>query len=248
MAVTPRRPQPEPRRGLVGLLRATATLYRSQLPVVLSVSAAIVVSVDLIMGLGLHQIAGRYQARASQGAGLVGLAVSVLVLTPLITGAMAHLLVEVYAERRPRAPQVLQRALDLFAPMLVVVALYAAAVAAGLSLLVLPGVYLFVLWYFASLCAAIEGRRAFGALQRSAELVSGRWLRTLGSVFVLNVAGAVPPLALGIAVDAAARAVDLRAVSLVGTMAVQILSLSFVALGGGLLFFDLRAGRPVRAG
>lgn len=248
MAVTPRHPEPDPRRGPVGLMRATLTLYRSQLAVVLSVSAAIIITVDLIVGLGLHQIAGRYQARTSQGAHLVRLAVSVLVLTPLVTGAMAQLLVEVHADRRPRTPQVLQRALDLFAPMLVVVALYAAAVAAGLSLLVLPGVYLFVLWYFASLCAAIEGRRAFGALQRSAELVSGRWLRTLGSVLVINIVGAVPPLALALAIDAAARAVDLRAVALVGTMVVQILSLSFVALAGGLLFFDVRAGRPVRAG
>lgn len=248
MAVTPRRLEPDPGRGLVGLLRDTATLYRSQLPVVLSVSAAIVISVDLIVGLGLHQIVGRYQARASQSAELIGLAVSALVLTPLITGAMAQLLVDVYADRRPRAPQVLQRALDLFAPMLLVVALYAVAVAAGLSVLVLPGVYVFVLWYFATQCAAIEGRRAFGALQRSAELVSGRWLRTLASVLVINVAGAVPTVLLGLAVNAIARAVDLRAVSLAGTMVVQILSLSFVALGGGLLFFDLRAGRPVRAG
>ena len=230
------------RRDLRGLLRATFRLYRAHLGTVLAGTGAIVVVIDLIMGAGLNQIGSRYQSHPKGSVSTIEVLVSLFVLTPLINATHAQLVLDVAEGRGASARRAVQRALDVFAPALVAVLLYAAAVFVGLAL-ILPGIYLAVLWYFATQSVAVEGRRALGALRRSGELVTGQWLRVLGYITVITAIGLAPGLLLGSLIDDAARAVDAQMVSLVGTMLVQIFSLSFVALAAALLFFDLRAGR-----
>jgi hypothetical protein len=229
-------------RDLGDLLRTTAALYRQNLGTVLAIAGAIVVTVDLIVGIGLNEIGSRYRSSLGPGAGTVQVLVSLLVITPLINATAAQLVLELSRDRRPRAREVLQRGLDVFAPALIAVVLYAVAVAAGMFVLVLPGIYLLVLWYFATQSVTIDGRRGFAALQRSGELVGGAWFRVAGILLVVTAVGnVVPALAIGAAVDAAAKAADAQVVALAGTMLIQLFSLPFVALAAALLYFDLRA-------
>lgn len=234
-------------RDLGELLRTTVMLYRRHLGTVLVVTGAIVVTVDLIVGAGLNEITSGYHADLGRGASAIQVLVSLLVLTPLINATAAQLVLDVSRGHRPQPVAVLQRGLDVFAPALLAVVLYAVAVALGM-VLIFPGIYLLVLWYFATQSVAIEGRRGFGALQRSGELVSGGWFRVLGIVLVVTVIGnVIPVLSLGLAADAAAKAANAQVVALAGTIVIQLFSLSFVAIAAALLFFDLRARRAGRA-
>lgn len=234
-------------RDLPDLLRTTAQLYRQNLGTVVAVSAAVVVTVDLIMGIGLNEITSGYRTNPGRGVNAIEVLVSLLVITPLMNVTAAYLVLDVSQGRRPRPLPVLQRGLDVFAPALLAIVIYAVAVGAGM-LLIFPGIYLLVLWYFAAQSVAIDGRRGFGALQRSGELVSGSWFRVLGILFVITLIGnVIPALVLGIPVDAAARAADAQVVVLLGTMVIQLFTLSFVALAAALLYFDLRARRSGRA-
>lgn len=235
------------RRDLRELLRTTFGIYRSSLATVLAITATIVVVVDLIEGIGLNQIVGHYQAKPTLSVFRIQLLVLLFVLTPLVNASVALMLLDLSKGNTPRALPTIQRGLDVFAPALIAVILYAAAVVSGALLLVLPGIYFLVTWYFATQAVAIEGRRAFGALARSGELVGRQWFRVLAILVVVTIIGsALPMLLLRAAIEPAAKALDAQAVVLVGNMIAQVFSLSFVSLVGGLLFFDLRAARAER--
>src|SRR5947199_3506352 len=150
----------------------------------LAVTGAIVVTVNVIVGLGLNEFGSHYRSDLGSGARSIQWLVSLLVLGPLINATAAQLVHEVAEGREPRPMEVLQRGLDVFAPALVAAILYWVAVVAGLFVLVLPGIYVGVLWYFATQSVTIERRRGFGALQRSGELVSGQWFRVAGVLLV----------------------------------------------------------------
>lgn len=231
------------RRTLFELLRTTLDVYRVHAGTLLAVTGSIVFVLDVIVGLGLKQITTRYQAHPRQSVATIEVLVSLFVLTPLVNAAYARVLLDLADGRAPRARRAIQSALDVFAQVLLVVVMYAAAVFLG-SFLLFPGIYIAIVWYFAVQAVVIEGKRSTAALGRSAQLVSGNWFRVLGIVIVISLIGLAPGVALSYAADAAARAADAQVVSLVGTMLVQIVSLSFISVAATLLFFDLRAASP----
>ena len=77
----------------------------------------------------------------------------------------------------------------------------------------------------------------------------GSWWRVLGVVIVLNVVAGIFGLIIQTPFMAMADAADSGAIALVGTILGNAVTLSFVALAGTLLYFDLRvrAGGPVLA-
>lgn len=231
-------------RDLPDLLRTSLILYRQSLGPLLAVTAAIVVTVNVIVGVGLNEFTSHYRSDLGSGARWVQVLVSLLVLSPLVNATAAQLVVELSQGRRPRPVEILQRGLDVFAPALLAVVLYWVAVLAGLFVLIFPGIFLLVFWYFAVQAVTLEGRRGFGALQRSGELVGGSWFRVAGILLVVNLLGnVIPVVALGAAFDAAAQAADAQVVALAGATLIELFSLSFLALAAALLFFDLRARR-----
>ncbi|HST55386.1 MAG TPA: hypothetical protein VLJ42_05760 [Solirubrobacteraceae bacterium] len=231
----------ERRRTLGELLRTSLRLYTTNLRTVLTVTGAIVVTVDLIMGLGLNQLTSGYQAKPAQSVTYVELLVQLLVLTPLVNATAARLVLELSNGRRPSPSEALQHGLDVFAPVLVVVIIWVAAIAAG-SLLIFVGIYFLVIWYFGTQAVAVEGLSGFAALRRSAELVSGNWLRTAAALLAITLVGnLIPGLVVAFAADALAHAADAQVIVLLGSMLTQLFSLSFIGLAIALLFFDLRA-------
>ncbi len=174
---------------------------------------------------------------------IVDVLILFFVLMPLVNAMQALLLGELGAGRRPRLREIVVRALELFAPALLAAVMYAAAMAIGFTLIV-PGIYILVIWLFATQSVVIDGRRGFGALARSYELVLGNWFRVFATIAVVWVLGSVVPmLVAGLAVDAAGKALNAQIVVFVGDTLIEVVTLSFVALATGLLFFDLRAAR-----
>jgi hypothetical protein len=231
------------RRDLPELLRTSLRLYRENARTLLAVTATIVLTVDLIMGIGLGQLSAAYQSTVPKRVSYVELLVQLFVLAPLVNATVALLVLDRSAGRQPRLREVLQRGLDVFAPALLVVVLWALAVLAG-SLLIVLGVYFLVIWYFGVQCVAVEGRRGLAALQRSAELVSGNWFRVAGLLLTISLLGnLVPGLVVALAADALAQAANAQVIVLLGTMIVQTFSLSLIGVATTLLFFDLRVRR-----
>ena len=117
----------------------------------------------------------------------------------------------------------------------------------GFAALILPGIWLFVRWYFAPQAVVVDGRRSLGALERSAELVSGSWWRVLGVLIIATIAVAVPGALIQVPFNAWARSADSSALSLVGQVVASALTAPFEALMLTLLYFDLLARRSLPA-
>jgi hypothetical protein len=233
------------RRRLGELISFVGSVYRANAGTLLAISAPIVLVIDLIMGIGLGQVTGHYQAHVSQRVAIVELAVLWLVLAPLLNVTVALWLQERAQGRRPSASAAIQRGLDVFAPTLVAVVLWIVAILAGLVLL-FPALYFLFFWYFAPLAVAIEGRRGFGALQRSNELVTAAWLRAVGVLFSAYALTALASIAIGLGAVALAKAANAQVLVLVGDMLLQVAVLPLVGLTAAALFFDLRAARAER--
>ena len=237
------------RDSLGGLLEDSLRVYVNRFGTFLAITGAIVVPISLIVeGIGLRHLSAPYPA-PELSPQLLGVgALQGLITGALVTPGCIHQLLAVAQGREAGAGDSLRAALDAFAPVLAVTALYALAVMAGLVLLVLPGVFLAVRFYVATQAVVIEGRRGTGALRRSFELVRGSSLRVLWVVFAtMFLVGAVGVL-IQFPFDAAARSADSAAPLLAGSMLAQTLTTPVVALVSTLLFFDLRARREAEGG
>ena len=210
----------------------------------LALSAAIVVPVHLIVeGIGMEQLTAGFDDSPDAAEAIIPTLVSFLVVAPLINAICIHALHSVGAGERPRARRALAQGLEDFAPIFFAVVLAGIGIALGLVLLILPGIYVAVRWYFVPQAVVVEGKRGAAALVRSGELVRGMWWRTFGLVLLANLAAFLPGVLLITPFDAIADNTDRAVWSLVGTMATEMITAPFVALFSTLLYYDLRARR-----
>ncbi|MCA1688925.1 MAG: hypothetical protein LC720_00260 [Actinobacteria bacterium] len=230
----------------VGLLLSRSwAIYRAHLGMILQVAGGVVVVVDLILAAGLGQLTAGYDASSSSGGQVVSIAASAFVTTPLITAMLARAVLDVAAGEQPSVRRSVRCGLDLFAPLLIVMVLWAAAVFAGLLALFIPGIYIAVSWYFGAQAVVIDDRRGLAALARSGELVRGRWWRAAATGVVLQVAVLIPGSVVSVVFDEAARAANSTAILVLGGIVAQTFALPFVAIGATLFYLDLRSGpRP----
>jgi len=233
-------------RDVVELLRDAGNVFFRHPETVLVLGAAIVIPVELVvLGVGLEQLSGPYEARVSNAELGVSTAVSFFVIVPLVTAAVIGVLDDDARGERPRAGRSLQAALDAFAPLLGALVLAALGIALGLLALILPGIYLLVRWYFVPQAVMVAGERGRGALEASASTVQGSWWRTAGIVLLVNLLLAGIGLLVLAPVRAAAEAADREAVALAGTIVLDIVTVTYTAVVSTLLFHDLRARKSL---
>jgi hypothetical protein len=231
-------------RDISALFADALGVYFRNARVFLALSASVVVPVHMVVeGLGMEKLTGGYVSSPDEVDIVIPLLVSFLVVAPLMNAVCIHALHTVAAGARPRVAEALPAALESFAPIFFAVVLMGLGIALGLVLLVLPGVYLAVRWYFTPQAVVIEGARSTGALTRSWDLVSGSWWRTFGLIVMANLAAILPGLLLIAPFDAVAESSDRELWSLVGTMTAETISAPFVALYSTLLYYDLRSRR-----
>jgi len=227
-------------RGVGELIATTLGLFRRHSGLFLSVSllvvAPAVVLVDGVWGRALRE--GPH-AHASQAASSTLALLTTLVIPPLVTALHAVIVRELGAGRVPGRMEALRAAAPRFPSAIAAVALYTLGVTVGLVLLIVPGIWLGVRWYFAAQAAVLDGVPARVALERSAALVDGRWGAAAGALvagmLAFGLAGVVAGMLAGLVTQPVAY------VSL--TTVIQAVALSLSALYGTLLFFALRAAR-----
>jgi hypothetical protein len=159
----------------------------------------------------------------------------------LITSLHAVIVRDLGAGRVPSTAEALRAAAPRMAPAVAVVALFTVAVAAGLVVLVVPGIWIAVRWYFGAQVVVIDGAGPVEALRRSAELVRGRWWSTFGALLLSGLAFTLVGTIVGLLVGVLFGAVDVPALYVAAITIVQAVALSLTALFGTLLFFLTRA-------
>jgi hypothetical protein len=238
---------PEPLPTIGDLLGRTFAFYRRYLRLVALVTFPVVAFVDVVIGAGLGELTASAHRTLPVGDYYISYAAEACVTVPLVTTSIARAVVrDRLGGDPPLARQVFQEGLDLFIPALLVVLVVAVVVAAGLFVLLIPGIYVAVSWYFAVQAVAVDGRRGFGAITTSADLVRGNWWHCAGIgicyFIVLLFASLVPQGIFG----SLAIATNSDALVVVGDVVLDSIVLPFIAIGSTLYYLDLRtrAGMP----
>ncbi|HYV15416.1 MAG TPA: hypothetical protein VE972_05310 [Conexibacter sp.] len=227
-------------RGIGELLTTAIVLFLRHsglfLSVTLLVVAPVVVLVDGAWGGALHD---GPNAHPSSAASLVSAMFVAFVVPALVTGLHAVIVREMGEGHVPGVGEALRRVGPRIPAAMGAVVLYSIGVGIGFILLVVPGIWLLVRWYFAAQSAVLNGTGPQQSLEASAELVKGRWWTTLLALIAagvtFGVVGALCRLAAG-TVDDGVLYVTLLTV-------IQAVTLSLSALFGTLLFFTMRAER-----
>lgn len=210
----------------------------------IALSAAIVIPVEVaVEGIGLEMLTSSYDESPPLAETAVPTVVGFLVMTPIITAICIYALHAIAAGERPSAGQVFVAGFEAFTPLFGAVVLAAIGIAVGFLALIVPGVYLYVRWYFVPQAVVIEGARGPAALTRSSQVVEGFWRRTLGLVLLANLAVAIPGLVLLVPFTAIAASTDQAVWALVGTILTTSVTAPFVSLYSTLLYYDLVARR-----
>lgn len=231
-------------RGIWELLGDAFNLYLRNFLTLFAIGFAVVLPVQLIVsGVGLEELTSSYRETDNKAELLIPLIVSYLVVAPLIAAATIHMLQRLADGKRPHAGPSIQAGLDVFAPVFLAVLLSGAGIALGLVLLIVPGIYVAVRWYFVAQSVVIDGARSTEALRGSWRLTDGYWFRTFGVVLLANVVAFLPASIVILPLQALAESADRQAIALAGMILTEALTAPFVALVSTLLFFDIRARR-----
>jgi hypothetical protein len=226
------------------LFRDALSVYGAHLLTFLAIGAAIVVPVQLVVsGFGLGQFDAPYDKSPAPAEAIIPTAVTYLVVAPLITAICIHALRSVAAGEGPAAGRAILEGFEAFTPLFAAVLLAGIGVAVGL-ILILPGIYLGIRWFFTPQAVVIDGERGLGALRRSGDLVQGSWWRTFAIVLVAQ----FPGILIGLPFGALAAGSDRQLFALVGEIVTQTVAAPFVAILATLLYYDLRARKGAVSG
>jgi hypothetical protein len=231
-------------RDVGALLRDSLAVFTRHWLLFIALSAVVVVPAELIVeGIGMNMLTSSYDDSPSLAQAAIPSVVEFLVVTPIIAAICIYALHQIAEGHRPSAGQVLVAGFEAFTPLFAAVVLAAVGIALGLLVLIVPGVYLAVRWYFVPQSVVIEAARGTQALSRSGMLVTGFWWRTFGLVLLANVLIAIPAFILLTPFTAVAESADRAVWALIGTAVTTSVTTPFVALYSTLLYYDLLARR-----
>ncbi|HEU5106528.1 MAG TPA: hypothetical protein VFU11_11890 [Solirubrobacterales bacterium] len=163
----------ESRVGVGETLRETFAIYRAHAGVLLPVAFWLFLSVAVLEALFDESIA------------LVSLALLALVLTFLYQGLVVGLVRNDRAGRRDSSiGELVRSVLPVLLPLVGVGLIGAIGIFFGTLLLVIPGLYLLVIWAVAAPAVVIERKGVFDALGRSRQLVRGHGWQVLWVMLV----------------------------------------------------------------
>jgi hypothetical protein len=235
-------------RDAGALLRDSIVVYIRHFWTFLALGALVVVPSELIVsGVGLEQLSSGYDDTPTFAEAAIPAVVSYLVVAPLITAICVYALQSVAAGGSPRAREALVRGFESFSPIFFAVLLAALGILLG-AVLIVPGIYLFVRWYFVPQAVVLEGAHGAGALRASGRLVEGAWWRTLGLIFLVNLVAVLLVFVLNAPFAAAADNADRALWALIGEIVGSSLVQPFGALYSTLLYFDLKARKRATLG
>ena len=163
----------------------------------------------------------------------------------LATAACFRAIAQAYLGEQADWRSSLRYALRLTPSLLLVTLLNALGVLLGFLLFILPGIWIYVAWAFATPVLLVEGLRGRAALGRSFRLVKGRWWRTFGVLVVGFILAAIVStivqsvFLIGIVVGEDNDALVLVLSAIAGSVGLAVTT-PFQAALLAVLYFDLR--------
>jgi hypothetical protein len=225
-------------RTLGELIGQTFELFGRHLATFLTLTLLVVAPIVIVVDGGWGgALADGGDADPSAAAAGVSLALDLVVIPPLVTALHVAVVQALGRGEEPTVGAALRAAAPRLAAAVGTVALYTVAVAVGLVLLVVPGVWLAVRWYFGAQAAVVDGLGPADALRRSAQVVQTRWWRTFGVLLAFGLITGVVAAGVG----AILGEIDNGAIYTSGYVLLQAVVVSLSAIFGTLLFFDSRA-------
>jgi hypothetical protein len=188
-------------------------------------------------------ISGLLQGLLNNGGGLIlvllATAVS-LIAQALYTGFVVTLVNDVRDGHRDQtAGEMVSSARHAIVPLIVNGVLRGIAIAIGLILLVVPGLYLMTIWAVTSPAIVVEKDDSISAFGRSSELVKGQGWPVFGAILVAFLIS----FGVGLVAVAIGTAIGLAGIIIL-VIAAGIFTAPIPALVASILFFDLGGGAP----
>jgi hypothetical protein len=227
----------EQERSVASIIAQALDLYQSYPLLFLILASAVVAPYELavLVVTGSGSLA-RHPHESAGTAVLLGL-LDLALVGPLVSALHVHAVVAIGAGNRPRLIGVALRGLRVLPVVAASVIVAGLGIGLGFIALVVPGILLALRWSVVAQVAAIDQEGWLPSLRRSGVLTSGHYRHIFGLLLIVGL------LASGIATGARAipAGSGTGAPSVLLGFAVHALTLSFSALTGAILYFDLRA-------
>jgi hypothetical protein len=173
-------------RGLKLLLARLPAFYLINLIVLMPL---ILIQIILPIAIGEHDL-DQNALIATVGLVYLGLFIALL-LQPIATAAMLHIVMEEYAGRRPTVKQAFAFAFNRFFSLLGAIILVGLLELVGCCCFIIPGVYFWITYAFVSQVVVLERLGATDAMSRSQSLISGHRWRVFGVLVLVFVASII---------------------------------------------------------
>ena len=218
------------------LVRETFELYRRYPVLFFVLASAVVVPYDTLAlvftGTGPFE-----RGSLSFGVSSLLTTVGLIVIDPLVSALHVHAVKVVSEGEEPRLASIAREGLKVLPVVAAATIMSWLGIFAGFLLLIVPGVILWLRWMVVAQAAAIEDEGWIPALRRSRALTAGHYRHVFAVVLLLGLIGGIPTVLVGLAFS---KETTTAPAFLVGLL-LNVLTMSFTALGMGLLYFDLVA-------
>lgn len=237
--------------GVGETLDAAIRLYRSAWKTLMLVVAIVMVPFTAIQAFAInaaqdpYTIGNRTYVAETGGVTILGFtALGLLVVTPILQGAVVRAVAGVYLGEHPTAGESLRFALSKSWPLIVGLFLSTLLTILGFVAIVVPGFILYVRYQFVVASIVVEGRSGTSALGRSWRLTKGAFWRIFWTLLLAGilagVANAILQLPGLIATANAGTSGIAWMIQAVFTALAQVITTPFTATVGVLLYFDAR--------
>jgi hypothetical protein len=223
-------------RGLPDLFGTSARLYWRYLWRFLLLAGVLVVPFEIVVLIATSSVhTGHVTTHQAREVLFFAIADFVLVI-PVVSALQTHAVLLIGQGEQPHLGEVFRRSLRVLPTVIAASIITAIGVGIGFVVLLIPGIWLLLRLYVVAQTAAIEGTNWPATLRRSFDLTRGSSWRILGVLVIIGLIDLTLENVLGRAASSSGGALA-DAVAVV----VALLSQSFSALVGALLYFDLRA-------
>jgi hypothetical protein len=166
-----------------------------------------------------------------------------VVLTYVLVGALVYGTVQHLNGRKAGIGEIIGRGFSRIVPVIVIAILFSIALGIGFALLVIPGIFLVVVWSVAIPASVVERPGIFGAFSRSWQLTKGYRWPVLGLLLILLVILVGFSLVTGAAAGVAIFAMDNLMLLLVVNYVISAISGALMSVVIAVLYHDLRVAK-----
>jgi hypothetical protein len=227
-------------RSAPRLLVGTFELYRRYPLLFLVLAAGVIVPYELI-ALAATGTGSFSRANASVGVQLFLSLADWTLVTPLVSALHVHAVSEVRNDREPRLGPVALQGLKALPVVAAATIASVIGIGVGFVFLIIPGLFLLLHWAVVAQAAAIEREGWSPALRRSGNLADKHYIHIAIFLVMVGVITVAPFFVGGLAFGHHKTGVA----SFLTAVALRVLTASFAALAGALLYYDLVARKEL---